>query len=58
MNPAFSPTLLQNHMKVTNQYITNLMMHIKSEADETIQELLSLFGKLTFEIICGNTPNI
>ena len=54
MSPAFSPTLLQNHLEISNKYVKNLIIHIKSQGDESIHNVVPLCAKLVLEIICGN----
>ena len=58
MSPTFSPTLLQNHIKISNEYVKIWIEDLKSQGDESVHNLTPLCAKLALEIICGNTTNI
>lgn len=54
VNSAFHPSLLKIYVDVVNKNSEAMIKNIKSQGDETVQDLLPLFIKNALKIICGN----
>ena len=58
VNPAFSIAMIRLNFEIVDDYTKKLIEDIKSEGDETLQSVLTLFKKLAISIICGMILNI
>ncbi|KAJ8686996.1 hypothetical protein QAD02_022790 [Eretmocerus hayati] len=52
LNPAFSPNMLKVSSAIVSEHAEKLTQYLESQGDESVQELMPLFLRLTLDIIC------